>query len=255
MEVYKQLARYPVFTIKEVERLTGNIKTAYSQMDRLMKKDLVRKVRVNIYSPVNPVTRQIAATRYQIACAITDTAYISHHSAFEYYGLANQVFNEVYASSDTRFKNFVYENISYRYVASRICEGISSAKNTTGVKITDMERTVVDSIHDFNKIGGFEELTGCLENIHYLDEAKLLKYLEAYNNKSLYQRTGFILQHYKNEMQISADFFKKCKDRIGSSRRYLVNELTDNNIYNSEWQLMVPEDLFEITGQRGDVLA
>lgn len=255
VEVYKQLARYPVFTIKEVERLTGNIKTAYSQLGRLMKKDLVRKVRVNIYSPVNPMTRQIAATRYQIACAITDTAYISHHSAFEYYGLANQVFNEVYVSSDTRFNNFVYENISYSYVASRICGGINLAKNTTGVKITDMERTVVDSIHDFNKIGGFEELTDCLDGIHFLDEVKLLKYLEAYNNKSLYQRTGFILQQYERGMQISAAFFKKCKERIGSSRRYLVKELTDNNIYNSEWQLMVPEDLFEITGQGGDVLA
>lgn len=255
MEVYKQLARYPVFTIKEVEQMTGNIKTAYSQLDRLMKKDLVRKVRANIYSPVNPVTMQIAATRYQIACAITDTAYISHHSAFEYYGLANQVFNEVYVSSETRFNNFVYENISYRYVASRINEGIDNARNTTGVRITDMERTVVDSIHDFNKIGGFEELIDCLEGIHYLDEIKLLKYLGAYRNKSLYQRTGYILQHYKNEMQISAAFLKKCRDKIGSSRRYLVNELTDNNIYSSEWQLMVPEDLFEITGQGGDVLA
>ncbi|MCD4714152.1 MAG: hypothetical protein K8R73_12775 [Clostridiales bacterium] len=45
-------------------------------------------------------------------------------------------------------------------------EGAFEAKNTTGIRITDMERTVVDSIRDFNKMGGFEELLNCLEGIH-----------------------------------------------------------------------------------------
>jgi predicted transcriptional regulator of viral defense system len=124
----------------------------------LIKKDRVRKVRKNIYSVVNPATGQLVATRYQIACAITDTACISHHSAFKYYGLANQVFYEVYVSSKTKFNHFHYNHIDYKYVASRMCEGVVEAKNTTGVRITDLERTVVDSIRDFNKIGGFEEL-------------------------------------------------------------------------------------------------
>jgi len=95
VDVFTELAKYPVFTINDVTKLAGNEKTAYSQLDRLMKKELVKKIRKRMYSVVNPTTGQLVATRYQIACAITDTAYISHHSAFEYYGLANQVFNEV----------------------------------------------------------------------------------------------------------------------------------------------------------------
>ena len=158
MDVFTELAKHPVFTIDDVKKLTDNEKTAYSQLDRLMKKELVKKVRKNIYSVVNPTTGQLVATRYQIACAITDTAYISHHSAFEYYGVANQVFYEVYVSSETRFNHFDYDNVTYKYVASRMKEGIVEAKNTTGVRITDLERTVIDSIRDFNKIGGFEEL-------------------------------------------------------------------------------------------------
>jgi hypothetical protein len=59
-------------------------------------------------------------------------------------------------------------------------EGIIEAKNTTGVRVTDIERTVIESIRDYNKIGGFEELLNCLEGIHYLDEAKLLRYLDIY---------------------------------------------------------------------------
>src|SRR6056297_3613690 len=134
-----ELAKHPVFQIDDVKKLVGNENTAYSHLYRLMKKGQVKKVRKNIYSVVNPATGQLVATRYQIASAITDTAYISHHSAFEYYGLANQVFYEVYVSSEKRFNHFEYDHLTYKYVVSRMNEGIVEAKNTTGVKITDLE--------------------------------------------------------------------------------------------------------------------
>lgn len=254
MDVLNKLAKYPVFTIDDVKKLTGNEKTAYTQLNRLMKRDWVRKVRKNIYSVVNPTTGQIVATRYQIACAITDTAYISHHSAFEYYGLANQVFYEVYVSSETKFNHFEYDHVTYKYVASRMSEGILEAKNTTGVRITDMERTVVDSIRDFNKIGGFEELLNCLEGIQYLDENKLNRYLDIYNTQGLYQRVGYLLDHYRKEIQLSKEFIEYCKSKIGKSTRYLLSETKGNSFYNSEWKLMVPEDLFKITDQGGHIL-
>lgn len=251
VEVLTKLAKYPVFTINDVKKLTNNEKTAYSQMGRLMKKGLVKKIRKNIYSVVNPTTGLMVANRYQIACAITDTAYISHHSAFEYYGLANQVFYEVYVSSETKFNHFDYDRISYKYVASRMQEGVGEAKNTTGIRITDLERTVIDSIRDFNKIGGFEELLNCLEGIHYLDENKLKRYLNIYNTKGLYQRVGYLLGHYQKEMQLSKEFIQYCKDKIGKSRRYLVSEAKEDSYYNSEWKLMIPEGFFEII-ERGD---
>nr|WP_245250869.1 type IV toxin-antitoxin system AbiEi family antitoxin [Youngiibacter multivorans] len=218
-----------------------------------MKKDLVRKIRKNIYSAVNLATGQLVATRFQIACAITDTAYISHHSAFEYYGLANQVFYEVYVSSKTKFNHFEYAHVTYRYVASRMSEGVIEAKNTTGVRITDLERTVVDSIRDFNKIGGFEELLNYLEGVHYLDEKKLIGYLDIYDTQGLYQRVGYLLDNYRKEMQLSSEFIEYCKSKIGKSRRYLVNELKDNSSYNNEWELMVPEGLFELKDQGGEI--
>ncbi|NLK28989.1 MAG: TrmB family transcriptional regulator [Clostridiales bacterium] len=56
MDVYTELAKYPVFSIDDVKKFTGNGKTAYSQLGRLIKKGLVKKIRKNIYSVVNPAT-------------------------------------------------------------------------------------------------------------------------------------------------------------------------------------------------------
>ena len=133
-------------------------------------------------------------------------------------------------------------------------EGVVEAKNTTGVRITDLERTVIDSIRDFNKIGGFEELINCLEGVHYLDEKILKRYLDIYNTQGLYQKAGFLLDHFRKEMQFSKEFLEYCKSKIGKSKRYLVNEAKENSYYNSEWELMVPEGLFEITDQGDDIL-
>ncbi|HBN83078.1 MAG TPA: hypothetical protein DDZ89_04480 [Clostridiales bacterium] len=254
MDTFTELAKFPVFTIDDVKKLIDNEKTAYTQLNRLMKKGMIKKIRKNIYSAVNPATGQMVATRYQIACAITGTAYISHHSAFEYYGLGNQVFYEVYVSSETKFNHFEHDQVTYKYVVSKTEEGVVQAKNTTGVRITDLERTVIDSIRDFNKIGGFEELTNCLEGVHYLDETKLKRYLDIYNTQGLYQKAGYLLDHYQKEMQLSREFIEYCKSKIGKSRRYLVSEAKVNSHYISEWELMVPIGLFELTDHGGDLL-
>ena len=254
MDVLTALAMYPVFTIDDVCKLIANKKTAYSRLDRLIKKGMVKKIRKNMYSVIDLSTGSPVATRFQIACAITKTAYISHHSAFEYYGVANQVYYEVYVSSEARFNHFSYDNISYKYVASRMKEGVVEAKNTTGVRITDLERTVVDSIRDFNKIGGLEELLNCLEGVQYLDEKKLRRYLDLYNTQALYQRAGYLLEHYRQAMQLSNAFIEYCKEKVGNSLRYLVSETKGRSTYNSEWKLMVPEGMYEVTEQGGDIL-
>ena len=133
----------------------------------------------------------MVANRYQIACAISDTAYLSHHSAFEYYGFANQVYNEVYVSSETRFNSFEYDNITYKYVASRMAEGVVVAKNTTlGVRITDIERTIIDSIHDLNKIAGLEELLNCLEGAFQTRQVGLGLIIMISGPR--HQKTGFL---------------------------------------------------------------
>jgi len=223
-------------------------KTASSLVFRLLKKGLVKKIRNNLYTCINVADGQPVATKYHVACAINDSAYLSHHSAFEYMGISNQVYYEIYVSSLKRFNNFEFNGITYKYISSKISTGVIQPKNTQGIRVTTLERTVVDSIKDFEKIGGLEELLNCIESIPYLDENELIKYLDAYNLQFLYQKTGFLLEHYKNQFHLSDDFISYCKNKIGKSTRYLTKNSTK---YLNEWKLVVPEYLFQITEQGG----
>jgi predicted transcriptional regulator of viral defense system len=245
---YAELSKMNTFTLNDVCNLVGNKKTASSLLLRLSKKGYVKKIRNNLYSCVNLADGQVIASKYHIACAVNETAYISHHSAFEYMGMSNQVYYEMYVSSPKRFTDFEFEGISYKYIPSRFDLGVIYPKNTKGIRITSLERTVVDSIKDFEKIGGLEELLNCITSIPYLDENQLIKYLSAYDMQFLYQKTGFILEHYKDQLHLSEEFIDYCKSKIGKSTRYLMKESTK---YNSQWKLVVPEDVFQTLEQGG----
>ncbi|NMB97505.1 MAG: hypothetical protein GYA02_12995 [Clostridiaceae bacterium] len=88
----------------------------------------------------------------------------------------------------------------------------------------------------------------CITSIPYLDENQLIKYLSAYDMQFLYQKTGFILEHYKDQLHLSEEFIDYCKSKIGKSTRYLMKESTK---YNSQWRLVVPEDVFQTLEQGG----
>ena len=70
----------------------------------------------------------------------------------------------------------------------------------------------------------------------------MLKYLNAYNNSFLYQKTGFILSEYQSEMSVSDGLISECKAKVGSVKRYLTNGITDP-AYSSEWKLVYPKNM------------
>jgi predicted transcriptional regulator of viral defense system len=249
MKHYERLLEIGCFTRDEICALTGNYNTAGTLLKNYLKKGYVMQVKRNLYIAVNLADRQPIVSKYRIAGRITPSAYVSHHAAFEYYGCANQVSYQVEVSSKTPFATFYFDGLTYMYIASRIKEGIITRAD--GVRVTDIERTVLDGIHDAEKVAGLEELLRCIELIPSIREDMLLVYLAAYGKQILYQKTGYILRHFKDKFNLSESFFNECAAHIGKSTRYLTGN--SEGIYNGEWRLMVPADLMKITNKGVDI--
>lgn len=251
LKYYEELLKMQCFSRLDVELITGNKDAANSLIDNYKNKKYIDSVRRNLFVALSLDSHQPIANRYKIASVITTSSYISHHTAFEYYGCSNQVFHEVYVSSEKKFTNFEYDDIAYTYVASRLNSGIETKGN--GVRVTTIERTIIDSINDFEKIAGMEELLRCLELVPYAAEDKLLDYLKQYDKQILYQKTGYILRHFQKQLRLSDDFFSECLKGIKDSVRYLYKGLEHlTNIYNKEWKLIVPINLLQLISE-GDV--
>lgn len=237
--------QYPIFSVDTVKNYYNNGESARSALKRLINRKHVKKIRNNMYTCISGESAAPIANRFQIASAITKTSCISHHTAFEYYGVMDQVYYDVYVSSETKFNPFSFDGYTYLYIPNKISDGIEQVKLSGGVKITDKERTLVDSIKDMDKISGIEEVYSAISLITGIDENKVLKYLKAYNNKSLYQRVGFMLYQYKEVLRLSDSFFDACKSHIGKNKTYLSAESYDNT-YNREWKIIIPKEMFSL---------
>ena len=166
MNLYFELLKKPVFNMEEVNEFYNNIYSARSAIKRLMKEGMVAKIRNNMYTCISGETGAPVANRFQIASHITPTSYVSHHTAMEYYGITDQVYYDVYVSSCTSFRDFAFDGYTYCFVPSKNSEGIEKPPYSGGVAVTNLERTIVDSIKDMDKISGIEEVVQKIISIY-----------------------------------------------------------------------------------------
>jgi len=248
MKYYGDLLAMGCFTREQACALTGNYNTAGTLLKNYVKKGYVRSVKRNLYVAVNLADNEPVAGKFRIGGMVTETAYISHHAAFEYYGCANQVSYQVEVSSETPFTPFGFNGNAYAYFASRIKGGVVTRRD--GVRVTDMERTVLDGIHDFEKVMGLEELLRCLALVPSVSEDRLLAYLSAYSKQVLYQKTGYILWRFRRELNLGNAFFHECAAFIGKSTRYLTAD--KSGVYDKDWRLIAPKNLMELTAKGAD---
>lgn len=240
MDLYKELAALRCFTHGDMVRIAGSESAAQWQIKTYLKKGYIERVRRDLYAVISMETEQPIPSRFQIASRISDDAYVSHHSAFEFFGYANQVFYDVYFGTQKKVRPFDYDGLNYRPVVWRGCVGVQ--ETNTGVRVTSLERTVIDSIADFPRIGGLEELLRCLNLIPSLDWEKLLEALDVYGRGQLYQKVGYILEAYKEELSLPDVLFEKCVNKISASKTYLFDKRSDF-AFHEKWKLYAPGDL------------
>lgn len=244
MNSYFEMMKHPVFSIDDLSGYYSNHESARTAVKALVKKGLAVKIRSNMYTCISGETGAPVANRFQIASNITPTSCVSHHTAFEYYGIMNQVYYDVYVSSQTSFRDFSFDGYSYHCIKTDFVDEIDTPEYSGGIRVTSLERTVIDSIKSMDKITGTEELIEILQICPKLDEDKLKKCISLYDNQFLWQKTGFFLSMFKERLGISDEFLNICKQQSGKSHRYISSDIYKGK-YDSDWQLVVSEKTFD----------
>ena len=246
MELYRKLAALRCFTREDMVRLTGSENAARWQIKKYLEKGYIERIRRDLYGVISLETSQAIPNRFQIASSVAADSMVTHHSAFEYYGYANQVFYDVYFSTAARVRSFTYDGI--RYIPVQWKGDYETTETSAGVRVTSPERTVIDSISDFEKIGGLEELLRCLALVPSLDPDKLLFALEKHQKSQLYQKAACILESFREDLGLPDSFFSECRKKASNSKTYLIPE-HDGFVLHEQWKLYAPKDLNDITNK------
>ena len=220
MKHYEKLLAKGSFSREQLIEIVGTATAANQVIYEYQKKGLIEKVKRDFYVVISMETKQPVLSRYQIGSNLFPDACITHHSAFEVFGYGSQVFYECYVATDKRFHDFEYDGVLYRHIERKPdMEVVQQGK----IRVTSMEQTVVDSIRDFEKIAGIEEVIRCMMLVPGLNEQK-------------------VLEEMQEEFQFSAQFFETCENGSSDAKRYLMKESQDN-VFHKRWKLYAPVSL------------
>ena len=231
-----------LITKKEVIDKFENEKQYSNWIAIKLKSKTYKKVRSNLYALIDPSTNDIYSTKFEIASKISDSSFVCYHSALEYYGIANQVFSNVLVGSLTKFNSFVFNDNEF------ICKHVKDIKFVNnivneGIRVSSLEKTIIDCIDNIDLAGGIEEVLNALEQIKYVNENKLLEILKDINKMFLYQKIGFLFELYNNQLDLSNEFFDECKSHISKKVNYFMQYEFKDTELNEKWNLIVPKNI------------
>ncbi len=248
MKHYEKLLTKGCFSREQLTELVGTATAANQVIYEYQKKGLIEKVRRDFYVVISLETKQPVFSRYQIGSNLFSDACITHHSAFEVFGYGSQVFYECYVATDKRFHDFEYDGVIYRRMERKPDMEVVQQGN---IRVTSVEQTVVDSIRDFEKIAGIEEVIRCMMLVPGLDEQKVLECLARNGNGFLYQKCGYLFEEMQEEFHFSDNFFAECEKHSSGAKRYLMKE-SQGNVFHKQWKLYAPASLKELTDKGVD---
>ena len=239
MKHYEKLLEKGCFSREELIEIVGTPAAAKMVIYEYQKKGYIERVKRNLYVVISMETKQPIFSRYQIGANLFPDACISHHSAFEFFGFGSQVFYECYVATNSRFADFEYDGVIYHRVERKTDIEVIQQGN---VQVTSIEQTVVDSIRDFEKIAGLEEIIRCILLVPGLKEERILECLKRNENGFLYQKCGYIFEELKSEFGFSDMFFEECLKRSSKAKRYLMKEAQET-VFKEKWKLYTPLSL------------
>lgn len=242
MKHYEDLLAKGCFSREQLIEIVRTPSAANQVIYEYQKKGLIEKVKRDFYVVISLETKQPVLSRYQIGSNLFSDACITHHSAFEVFGYGSQVFYECFVATDKRFSDFEYDGVVYRRMERKPDIEVINQGN---IWVTSVEQTVVDSIRDFEKIAGLEEVMRCMMLLPGLNEEKVLECLARNKNGFLYQKCGYLFKELEEEFHFSSHFFEECEKYSSNAKRYLMKESKDN-VFHKRWKLYAPQSMKEL---------
>lgn len=238
VQSYKQLERFRLHNPNG----TPEYSTIKSRFYNWKKKGLLSHVRKGVYLPSE------LNDKFRIACNAVEKGCLVYHAALEYYLLQTQEFNSLYVHSSSPFRTFTYQNESYLYKPVKFLHHPVVIDEATPypIRVTSLSQTIIDCLYNINLAGGLEELLYAISELDPkgIREKDMLYCLKLYKSKSLYQRAGFILSHFKETLGLSDSFFETCKTGMGKTISYLINPYYCDS-FSKDWNLCIPENVMK----------
>ena len=212
------------------------------------------RIRRGLYAVVPPGAdpESYPVDPYLIASRLRNDAVLSHHTALEYHGRAYSVWQHLVYSTSRPLKTLSFRGQTFRGTSfpqslrrtGRTRFGVQeSERKGLSLRVTSLERTLVDVLHRPRLGGGWEEAWRSLESVEYFDVDAVVEYARLLGNATTCAKVGFFLEQHRDALMIADCDIRPLRDRRPVQPHYMDQGARGTGRLVADWNLVVPGEL------------
>lgn len=186
--------------------------------------------------------------RFLAASRLRSDAVIAYHSALELHGCAYTDAPDVQAISPQAPAVVGTPDFSCRFL--RLPNGYEGPRDTTnidraglGVKLTSLERTIVDCFDRPDMAGGAEELMNSLALVARVRTGPLVQQAQALGNASACGALGWWLEREQERLAAPAAALAALRQLKPNHPQYVLGAKAGDARFVAAWNILVPAEL------------
>ncbi len=212
----------------------------------------ILRIRRGLYAVVPVTQRQVdfQVNPYLIAGRIAEDSVLGYHTAFDLHGFAYSVFNHFYYLTHKQIRAFEFQGNTFhaisfpKHLLANNQENFAvTTINREGldIKVTSIERALVDSLHHPEYAGSWEEIWPSFSIITVLQLDKVIEYALLLDNATTVAKVGFFLEQHQEQFKVPEGYLKRLETKIRAHKHYLERCKRTPGKLVKRWNLIVPE--------------
>ena len=259
MKMNEFLQQHAVFTVDELDRFlsargSGNPNTRKSLLTYYRKQGRIIPIRRGLYAtlPVGGDPASSLVDPYLVAAKLTPDAMLAYHTALEFHGKAYSVHMRLHYVSASKSMPLTFQGHEFtrapvppalRTKGEELFGVIRRNRSGVDLRVTSLERTLVDVLDRPDLTGSWEEIWRSLESVEFFDLDQVIAYVLLLENATTAAKVGFFLAQHKEVLMVEDVHLKPLRRLRPRHPHYFVRGKRNDCRWVGEWNLMIPEEI------------
>ncbi|MGY8681728.1 transcriptional regulator [Bradyrhizobium sp. UFLA05-153] len=255
----------PVFTRREFREIVSPGQPL-SSADSLLKYHVstgrILHAASGVYAAVPPhlIGKPFQPDRLLVASRIREDSVLAFHTALELHGLSYSEGVETQILSKGRpgelktrvgMVRFVAQPAALRRSGRELDGTVVLDRRGLDIRVTSLERTLVDCVERPDLAGGNEELSNALQTVSAIEMLKLVELVLARENQSVAGVLGCWLESRREDLLVDDGVLEELKRSAPSSTRPVLGATIQAGEPHPNWKVILPNEFLRPSFEGG----
>jgi predicted transcriptional regulator of viral defense system len=187
---------------------------------------------------------------YVLATHLAPDAVVAYHGALQFHGKAHSLARRVPFLTATKARPFDFRGTEFfpvpvprplRALPDRGGGVVEKTRGGASVRVTTLERTLVDVLDSPRYGGGWEEIWRSLESVEFFDLDAVIDYAFKLASAVTVAKVGFYLEQHGEALMVEDQHLERLRARAPRHPMYLERGKREPGKLLARWNLVVPE--------------